>query len=63
LERGLSRERSGELSGLRRNHVGAIERAERTPGIANADKIARALGTTLSHSLEPEQGSNAPEEG
>jgi hypothetical protein len=36
---------------MHRNYVGAVERAERTPSIVAADKIARALGTTLSSML------------
>ena len=48
LQKGLSQERLAELCGMHRNYVGAVERAERTPSIVAADKIARALGTTLS---------------
>ncbi len=59
LEQGLSQERLGEVCGLHRNYVGAIERAERTPSIVSADKLARALGTTLAEmfaELERRQG-------
>lgn len=51
MENGLSQERLGELSGLHRNYIGAIERAERTPSIVQADRLARALGTTLAEML------------
>jgi transcriptional regulator with XRE-family HTH domain len=32
---------------MHRNYAGAIERAERTPSIVAADRIAKALGITL----------------
>ena len=48
LEKGMSQERLAELCGLHRNYVGAIERAERTPSILKADKLAKALGLNLS---------------
>jgi hypothetical protein len=41
----------GELSGLHRNYEGAVERAERTPSIVAAGRLARALGPKLSEML------------
>lgn len=47
LEEGLSQERVAEMCGMHGNYLGAVERAERTPSIVAADRIAQALGTTL----------------
>jgi transcriptional regulator with XRE-family HTH domain len=53
-------EHVGELSGLHRNYVSEVERAERTPSIVAADKLARVLGTTLLSMLgEVERESDA----
>jgi transcriptional regulator with XRE-family HTH domain len=59
VERGLSQEHLGELTGLHRNYIGAIERAERTPTITTADRLAQALGLTLTGLFaELERGEN-----
>jgi transcriptional regulator with XRE-family HTH domain len=52
VERGLSQERLGELTGLHRTYIGSIERAERNVSIDNMGRIARALKTPLPLLLE-----------
>lgn len=44
VERGLSQERLSLESGVHRNYIGGIERAERKPTIATIATIATALG-------------------
>lgn len=43
-ERGVSQEELGHLTGLHRNHVGQIERAELNPTLKSVELIAKALG-------------------
>lgn len=52
--RGWSQETLAEQSGLHRNYVGHIERAELNAGIDNLEKIARAFGLTLCALLAPD---------
>jgi transcriptional regulator with XRE-family HTH domain len=50
-ERGVSQERLGLESGLHRNHIGGIERAERRPTIATVATLAVTLGVRPSDLL------------
>ncbi len=55
LLRGLSQEQLGDRAGLDRSYVGAIERAERNPGIDTIAKLADALELGLTDLLgEPD---------
>lgn len=50
-ELGVSQERLGLESGVHRNYIGGIERAERRPTVATVAKLATTLGTRPSDLL------------
>lgn len=59
---GLSQEQFAERCGLHRTYIGAIERGEKTITIETAQKLAQALGITLSQlftKLEAQQANFA----
>jgi transcriptional regulator with XRE-family HTH domain len=45
---GVSQEEFADICGLDRTYVGGIERGERNVGLANIEKLARALKISLS---------------
>lgn len=47
-ERGLSQEALADLAGIHRNYLGGIERRERNVGLDNLERLARALGMSVS---------------
>ena len=48
LERKLTQEKVAELADLHPNYVSSVERSERNISICNIERIARALGVTMS---------------
>lgn len=50
-ERHLTQEALAERAGIHRNYLGGIERRERNVGIDNLERIARALGVSVSELL------------
>lgn len=50
-QKGWSQEELAARAALHRNYVGSIERSERNVGVDNMEKIADALGVTLSDML------------
>jgi transcriptional regulator with XRE-family HTH domain len=51
-EHGLSQEKLGELAGLHRTYIGAIERGEESVSVDNVAKIAKALKVKQSYLFE-----------
>lgn len=58
LEKKLTQEKVAELADLHPNYVSSVERAERNISICNIERIAFALGVTMSELValpHPEQ--------
>ena len=55
-QRGYSQEELAHLSGLHRTYIGAVERGERNITLLNAQRIADALGISLSYCVRKKDG-------
>lgn len=53
-ERTWSQEELASRAGLHRTYIGAVERCEKNITLVNADRIAQALGVSLSDCLKGE---------
>lgn len=51
-ELNISQERLAELADLHRNYVGSVERGERNVAIDNMERLAKAVGKTISELLD-----------
>jgi DNA-binding XRE family transcriptional regulator len=56
LKRHLTQEALADVAGLDRTYIGSIERSERNVSIDNIEKIATALGVTISELLKEQAG-------
>ena len=57
LERKLTQEKLAELAELHPNYISSVERSERNISICNIERIARALGVSMSVLVSvPESG-------
>ena len=52
LAQGISQETLAYRANLHRTYIGAVERGERNITLVNADRIATALGVTLTECLQ-----------
>lgn len=48
LEKSLSQEKLGEITGLDRTYISGIERGVRNPSLKNVEKLAKALDVKVS---------------
>lgn len=60
VERGISQERLGLDSGVHRNYIGGIERAERRPTLATVATLAATLGVRPSELIARAEKTASP---